>query len=249
MRYSTKVVIDIESGEIISRDRHEYQGPVIRCDRAAQQQSQQAEGLAKQQQTQALGVQQNAQNASTGFAKNASGILGTPGTPGTPGTSGTPGTGLAGFGEGMMTAPPGYGAALPGMEATAGEVGSEAAANQQETANLRSAATGNTAGLGANEDAIAESAAQGTGANIQDILAQNAQLQNQQQQEGAGVLSGIYGENVQGQLGALGQETGAVNAGTGAVNADVSGVNAQTNAGKSGWLQNMTGILGTVRQR
>lgn len=139
---------------------------------------------------------------------------------------------LTGFAENMMTAPPGYGTALPGMEAQAAQAGNEAAANTQEQSALTAARTRNAAGLNASQDAEAQNAARSTGSNVQDILAQNAQLQQQQRSEGAGLLSGIYGTDVGAQLTSQGQVPGAVNAGV--------------NAGNSGWLQNTLGILGTL---
>lgn len=139
---------------------------------------------------------------------------------------------LTSFASNEMTAPPGYGTALPGMEATAGEAGSAASNTAQEQATLRAANTRNAAGLTANQDAIAQSAARGTGQNIQDILAQNAQLQQQQVGQGAGILQGIYGTDVGAANAAAGQQAGDIN--------------SETNAGNSGWLQNLTGILGSL---
>ena len=103
---------------------------------------------------------------------------------------------LTSFAQNWMSAPPGYGAALPGMESTAGQVGNVTSAAQQYEAQTRAANTGNAAGLSANQDAIAQGASRGTGMNIQDILAGNAKQQLQQQQAGAGILQGLYGTNV-----------------------------------------------------
>lgn len=190
--------------------------PTPRGDRAAQQ-------AAADQTARANQVQQQAQGVSQGLMGNAQGIFGP----------------LTNFGEGMMTAPPGYGAALPLMEGQAAQVGAETRAGLENEAQLNANRTRNSATLADQQDAIAEATARGTGANIQDILAQNEQLKNQQMMEGSDLLKGIYGENLSGGLNALGEETGAVNAGTNAIDARV-------NAGKSGWLQNATGILGTL---
>lgn len=174
--------------------------PHLRGDRAAQ--------------AAAKGAQQQASGTATGYGQQAGGLYGP----------------LTTFGEQMMTAPPGYGNALPGMVSTAGQVGSATAGTEEQKAALRAANTGNAAGLASNQDAIAQAAARGTGQNIQDILAQNAQLQQTQRTQGSDLLRGIYGTDVSAQLGAMGQQA--------------PDINALTNAGKSGWLQNLTGILG-----
>lgn len=137
---------------------------------------------------------------------------------------------LQSFGTSMMTAPPGYGPDLANMQAIAGEEASSAANNAKQTAALAAARGGNAAGINAAQDAAAQQASLAGGQNQQDILAQNAQLKQQQMEEGAGLLSGLYGTNVSAQLGEQGQNLNAIN--------------SEVNAGKSGWLQNMMGILG-----
>ena len=139
---------------------------------------------------------------------------------------------LTQFGENMMTAPPGYGADLTNMQAIAGEEASSAANNARQASALQAARSGNAAGLNAAQDAAVQTATMAGGQEQQDILAQNAQLKQEQQQEGAGLLSGLYGTNVNAQLSALGQQPADINAGV--------------NAGKVGWLQNVTGVLGAL---
>lgn len=139
---------------------------------------------------------------------------------------------LTGFGKTMMTAPPGYGPDLANMQGIAGEEASSAANNARQSAALAAARSGNAAGINAAQDAAAQQAALAGGENQQNILAENAQLKQQQMQEGAGLLQGIYGTNVNAQLSALGQQPADINAGV--------------NAGKTGWLQNLTGVLGTL---
>ncbi len=176
--------------------------PHLRGDRAAQQAAQQAG--------------QTASTTGAQYGAQAQGIFGP----------------LTGFAQNEMTAPPGYGPDLQNMEAIAGQTGTAAAANAQQNATLQAARSRNAGGLNAAQDAATEIASQGTGQNIQNILAQNANLKQQQQQEGAGTLQGIYGTNVNAQLGAMGQVPGDIN--------------SQVNAGKSGWLQNLEGVLGTI---
>lgn len=139
---------------------------------------------------------------------------------------------LTQFGENMMTAPPGYGPDLANMQAIAGEEASSAANNAKQSAALAAARGGNAAGINAAQDAAAQQASMAGGQEQQDILAQNAQLKQAQQQEGAGLLQGLYGTNVNAQLSALGQQPADINAGV--------------NAGKVGWLQDVTGALGAL---
>ena len=66
------------------------------------------------------------------------------------------------------------------------------------------------------------------------IEAQNENLKQQQQQEGATGLQNQYKTDTSGMLEAMGQQA--------------PDINAEANAGKSGWLQNAMGILGTIEQ-
>jgi hypothetical protein len=157
-------------------------------------------------------------------------------TTGVADTAGANASGLFGplqtFGTNMMTAPPGFGSDLPNMQAIAGEEASSAANNAKQSATLAAARGGNAAGISAAEDAAAGAASMAGGQNQQEILAQNAALKQQQQEEGSGLLSGLYGTNVNAQLSALGQQPADINSGV--------------NAGKVGWLQNITGVLGAL---
>jgi hypothetical protein len=60
------------------------------------------------------------------------------------------------------------------------------------------------------------------------IQAQNEDLKQTQQQEGAKGLQGMYGTDTSGMLNSQGQEANDINAGV--------------NANKTGWLQNTLGI-------
>lgn len=69
---------------------------------------------------------------------------------------------------------------------------------------------------------------------------QNALLKEQQRQSGIAGLGNLYGTNTQSMLGALGLGNGATNAGSEATN-------ALTNAGNSGWFQQMLGLINAVK--
>jgi hypothetical protein len=71
-----------------------------------------------------------------------------------------------------------------------------------------------------------EKAAAGTS---EGIAGQNAQLKQQQMQQGAAGLEHMYGTDESGMLGAMGQQA--------------NDINAEVNAGKSGWLQNAQSII------
>ena len=57
------------------------------------------------------------------------------------------------------------------------------------------------------------------------VAAQDVMGAKQLQQQGAQGMSGLYGENLKGQLDAMGQEAGDIN--------------AATEASKTGWVQNV----------
>lgn len=139
---------------------------------------------------------------------------------------------LTSFAQNQMTNPQGFGPAYGGMVAQTGAVGSGVTAAAQQEAAQRGAASGNLAGISGTQDAIAQAASQGVGSNLQNLAVQNQLLKNQQQMQGAGMLQGIYGTNLQAGLGNLGQS--------------IDATKAYTEAGKSGWLQNTMGVLGTL---
>lgn len=63
----------------------------------------------------------------------------------------------------------------------------------------------------------------------ENIESQNEQMKEGQRQAGARGLEGLYGTDTSGMLNAMNQESGDIN--------------AETNAGKSGWLQNSLNLL------
>lgn len=99
-------------------------------------------------------------------------------------------------------------------------------------ANLQTARTRNAGGFGTALDAAARSRQQAVAGQSENIAGQNAQLQQTQQQDAAKGLQGLYGTDSSNALNALGLQNGAIN--------------TEVNAGKSGWLQNATGILSTL---
>lgn len=136
--------------------------------------------------------------------------------------------------QSMASNPQGYGhGALNVMQNEAQEAAGATADKTNEALSLQAMRSGNAAGLGAGEVAATEGASRGQLTTIQNILAQNAMLKAQQQEGALQGLGGILGQNISGRANALGQE----NASTAAL----------TNAGKSGWFQNMTGLMSALK--
>jgi len=99
-------------------------------------------------------------------------------------------------------------------------------------ANLEAARTRNGAGFGSALDAAARSRQQAAAGSSEGIAADNAQLQQKEQQSAVSGLTGLYGANTDAMMKALGLQ-----------NQDI---NTEVDAGKSGWLQNATGVLSAV---
>lgn len=98
--------------------------------------------------------------------------------------------------------------------------------------NLQAARTGNT---GAYQTSLSEAVRRGmqeSGDNALKTDLVDTGLKEQQRQEGLSGLSGLYNSNL--------------GASTGELNAENQSTQALTQAGQSGWLQNMTGIMGAV---
>jgi hypothetical protein len=114
--------------------------------------------------------------------------------------------------------------------AAAGLGGSNATSIGQ--ANSEAARTRNTSGFSAALDQAARdrnAAMGGVGANVaaQDVMGTQAL-----RQQGAAGMQGLYGQDTDAMLKAMGIQTGDIN--------------AQTEAGKSGWFQNLEGGLNAV---
>lgn len=99
-------------------------------------------------------------------------------------------------------------------------------------ANLAAATSRNAGGFQAVlDDAARQRAKAGAGAS-ERIATGSADLAQQKQQDAAKGLQGMYGTDTSGMLDATGQ-----------VSKDIE---AQTDASKTGWLQNATGVLSTI---
>lgn len=98
--------------------------------------------------------------------------------------------------------------------------------------NLAAARTRNSGGFAGALDASARSRQQAVAGQSEQIAGQNAQLKNTQQQNAAQGLQGLYGTDSSNALKALGLQDQAIGTGV--------------DAGKSGWLQNATGVLNAV---
>jgi hypothetical protein len=98
---------------------------------------------------------------------------------------------------------------------------------------LEAARNRNSGGEAAALDQSAEEGDQALSSADLGIDTANAELKQQQQQAGIAGEAGLYGTTNSDMLQALGLGTGAVN--------------AETQAGSQGWLQNLTGVLNSVK--
>lgn len=99
-------------------------------------------------------------------------------------------------------------------------------------ANREAARTHNASGFTKALDEAARDKAKAAAATSEGIAAQDVTGAKQLNQEGAGLMSGLYGINTGAQLKAMGQQ-----------NEDLG---TAIKAGQSGWLQNMTGVLSSL---
>jgi hypothetical protein len=95
----------------------------------------------------------------------------------------------------------------------------------------RAGASRNAGGFQAALDDASRQRMKAAAGSSEGIQANNENLKQTQQQEGAKGLQGMYGTDTSGMLESQGQEA--------------NDINAETNADKSGWLQNTLGILNT----
>jgi hypothetical protein len=98
---------------------------------------------------------------------------------------------------------------------------------------LTAARTRNSGGVAAGEDEAVRSGERQLSQNAVGIQGENEQLKQAQQQAGLAGEGSLYGTNTKDALSALGLETSAVN--------------AATQAGQSGWFQNMTGLMNGLK--
>jgi hypothetical protein len=93
------------------------------------------------------------------------------------------------------------------------------------------ASTGNAAGIVKSEQQMARDRMKAGAGVSEGVAAQDVMGAKQLNQQGLAGEAGLYGENLKGQLDAMGQVSGDIN--------------AATNASKSGWLQNAEGLAKT----
>ena len=74
------------------------------------------------------------------------------------------------------------------------------------------ARTGNATGVGKTLDEMARDRSKAAAGASEGIAAQDVGMAKQEQQQGAQGLAGLYGQNVQGQLGAMRQQSGDISA-------------------------------------
>jgi hypothetical protein len=115
---------------------------------------------------------------------------------------------------------------------TAAGAGTGAATGAAQSDMERQAATtGNAAGVAKSEQQLARDRMKSAAGVSEGVAGADVTGALGLRQEGAAGMSGLYGENIKGQLDAMGQVSGDIN--------------SATNASKSGWLQNAEGILNT----
>ena len=132
-----------------------------------------------------------------------------------------------------MLHPEGIGQTGLGAEQAAAQGGAGGAeAGFVGQAAQRAATSRNAGGYQAALADAARSREQAAAGVSEGIVADNEKLKQQQSQEGAEGLGGLYKTDTSGMLTAMGQ-----------IPADV---NSEVNAGKSGWLQDSEGILNTL---
>ena len=101
--------------------------------------------------------------------------------------------------------PQGFGSdAVAKMLTQGGEAVSEATGAANEAAQLQASRTGNSAAVPGIIDSTARSAMKQQSDNALNVNIKNAMLKNEQQQDAAKALQGIYGEDVGGALKAMG---------------------------------------------
>ena len=116
---------------------------------------------------------------------------------------------------------------VAGEEGAGGATGAVA-----EEGSLRAARTHNTGALSGVLDEAARAKTKALSENSLGVEAANARLKEQQRQSGLSGLERVRGGDIQAQL----HEQGLV----------PEDINAWGNAGKSGWLQNTLGTIGTL---
>lgn len=132
-----------------------------------------------------------------------------------------------------MTHPQGIG--QTGLSAETGSAlagAGGAAAGLTGAADERAAVSRNAGGFSAALDDAARQRAKGAAGASEGITANNEQLKQQQVQDAAHGLQGMYGTDTSGMLNAMGQQH--------------EDINSEIEGNKTGWLQNALAIANTV---
>jgi hypothetical protein len=205
VKIHTLTVWDIETLEIIEDVFHEIpnDSPVALCDRSAQA------------------------SANSGASTAASTAAGLNANAGAIGSSITP------FLTQEMLHPQGYSQQDLTSQLDAAQAGAGGATGGiTGQANLQAARTRNSSGFTGALDDAARQRDKAAASSSEGIAANDADLKQKQQQEGAAGLQGLQATDQGDALKSMGIQTGDIN--------------ASVDAGKSGWLQNATGIINTL---
>ena len=190
--------------EFVSEKSFEYEGPVAQCLRAE-------EGAAKAAAGTAAGV-------GAGLGQTAAGELGA----------------VQPFFSREMHAEHGFDPSQLNEMLTAAGAGTGAAAGAADTEMQRQAASsGNASATSMGQDQLARERMKNAAGVSEGIASQDVMGAKQLNQQGAAGMSGLYGENLKGQLDAMGQVSGDIN--------------AAVNANKTGWEQQTEAAIKTAR--
>jgi hypothetical protein len=203
MKITTKITWNMLTGEITEHESFEYFGPLALADRAAQAADRRNADTAG-----SLAAQQGSQ------AQTAEGQL-------------------SPFYQNEMKAQHEFSPEQTGELLTNAMAGSGGATGAlQGQAELEAARTRNPSGFTKALDEAARNQQKTAAATSEGIAAQDVLGAKQLNQQGAAGEAGLFGENLKGQLGAMGQQT--------------ADENAAVEAGKSGWLQNMNQTISAL---
>jgi hypothetical protein len=171
MSYSTYVLIDIESGKILYRDRYEWNGPVELCDKKAKAKASQAADTAR--------------DTATGFGSEASSV----------------GSTLVPELRREATAPPGFMPADLNAMLVGGEQGAGGAAGTLAgEAGLSAARSRNTGALSGTLGEVAREKLRTLSGNALGVQAMNAREKARQKTEGLTGLEHVRGEDIHAQV-------------------------------------------------
>jgi hypothetical protein len=133
-----------------------------------------------------------------------------------------------------MLHPEGVGQTGLAAETASGLAGAGgAAAGLTGAADERAAVSRNAGGFSAALDDAARQRAKGAAGASEGITANNEQLKQQQVQDAARGLQGMYGTDTSGMLSAMGQQH--------------EDINSEVDANKTGWLQNTLAIVNALK--